>query len=128
MALLDGDIAKKIFAAFKGKLQTGLIRQISAPSSGGTDEYGDDLDGAPTDTACEGFVEDYDDAYRARAGIPDLDVKVNIFGQSIPTITPGKDDKVQMPTGGQWYQLRRAKKDPATALWTCQAFAIPEPA
>lgn len=128
MSLLGGDIARDVFAAFKGQLQKGLIRQIGSVTSGGLDDYNDPIDGIPVLTACEGFVEDYDDSYRARAGIPDMDVKVNIFAQSIPAITPTKDDQVQMPKDtGPWYQLRRIRRDPATAMWSCQAFEIPAP-
>lgn len=130
MGLLDYDLATQIYAGFKGRLLTGLIRQYSAPQSGALDSHGDPIDLAPVDTAIEGFTEGYDDAYRARAAIPSLDLKVNIFAKSCPGITPGKDNIVKFTRDGvgEWYQLRRAQTDPATALWVCQAFAIPEPA
>jgi len=129
MAILDGDIASAIFKGFKGKLLTGLIRQRTVPSSGALDQYGDPIDLEATDTAIEGFVENYDDAYRARAGIPETDLQVNIFAKSAPAITPGKDDIVKFTRGtvDTWYQLRRVKTDPALALWQCQAFEIEAP-
>lgn len=130
MALLTGDLANQVFAAFKGKLLKGIIRQKVIAESGGLDTLGDALDEEAVDTAIEGFWENYDDAYRARAGIPITDLQVNIFAKSCPGITPGKDDKVKLiGTGGiaVWYQLRAAKTDPATALWSCRAFVIPEP-
>lgn len=125
MALLTGDLANQVFAAFKGKLLFGLIRQFSAPISGGLDSYGDAIETVPTDTAIQGFVEDYSAYYRATAGIPATDIRVNIFAKSAPAIVPGRDDKVQM--NGVWYQLRAVTTDPATAMWTCQAFPIPSP-
>lgn len=129
MALLTGDLAKKVFKAFKGKLLTGLIRQTVTPDSGALDDLGDPLDSAPVDTAIEGFTEDYSAYFRATAGIPDTDTKVNIFAESCPGLIPSKDDKVKLigRFGAQWYQLRSAATDPATALWVCRAFPIPEP-
>lgn len=124
MALLD-DLAKAVSDAFKGLLLSGVIRQIAYPSSGALDSFGDPVDGLAVETACEGFVEGYSDYYRATAGIPDNDVKVNLFAQSMPGITPGKDDTVML--GATWYQIRKVQTDPATAMWTCQAFIIPEP-
>ncbi|WEX10283.1 hypothetical protein [Chelativorans sp. AA-79] len=122
--LLTGQLAKAIYAGFKGKLLAGQLRQ---QSSGGVDEYGDPIPGPVTLYAMQGFTDEYDDAYRARAGIPETDLIVNIFAQSLPAgIQPGKDDKAQFL--GQWYQLRGVKTDPATALWVCQAFRIEAPA
>lgn len=122
MALLTGDIAKKIFAGFKGKLLKGELRR-ETPSTA-LDEYGDSVK-EPSYFTVEGFVDEYSEFYRASAGIPDTDLKINIFAQSAPTLTPNKDDKVQFL--GQWYQLRRVGTDPATALWVCQAFKIDPP-
>lgn len=130
MGILDGSLASSIYKGFKGKLLTGSLRQLVTPESGGLDEFGDPQDGTPVYTAIEGFVDDYDDAYRARAGIPDTDTSVNIFAKSCPGVTPTKDDICRMRQAGvdTWYQLRRVKVDPAGALWVCQAFVIPEPA
>lgn len=127
--ILDGSLADAIYKGFKGKLLTGSIRQLVTPESGGLDSFGDPQDGVPVYTALEGFAEDYDDAFRARAGIPQTDVKVNVFAKSIPGIVPSKDDIVRLRQAGvdTWYQLRRAKIDPAGALWECQAFVVPEP-
>lgn len=130
MGLLDGGLATSIYRGFKGRLLSGEIRQYVAPQSGGHDEFGDPAATlVPVDTAIEGFTEDYDDAYAARAGIPGTDFKVNIFAQSAPAITPGKDDTGYFTRAGvkEWFQLREVRTDPAKALWTCQAFSIPEP-
>lgn len=131
MGFLDGPLAESIYQGFKGKLLSGVIRQRAPAQSTALDEYGDPLDLIPTETTIEGFTEDYDDAFRAKAGIPLTDLKVNFFGKSAPGITPGKDDIVRFTQAGvdTWYQLRRAKVDPAGALWVCQAFQIaaPEP-
>ncbi len=70
----------------------------------------------------------------SRSGIPNTDVKVNIFGASVPGYQPAKDDIVRLDrktkTGvvSTWYQLRGSRTDPAQALWVCQAFVIPAPA
>lgn len=125
--LLTGALAKAVYAGFKGRLLKGQIRQKTYAMSGGLDQYGDPLAADDvTLTACQGFVENYSDHYRANAGIPAEDVKVNIFAQSIPGITPRKDDHATF--GGIWYCFRNVETDPATALWSCQAYVVPEPA
>lgn len=129
MGILDGSLADSIFAGFKGQLLSGIIRQRTVPMSGSLDELGDPQDLAPTDTAIEGFTEDYSDTFRARAGIPAGDIKVNIFAKSAPAITPSKDDLVRFTQAGvaRWYQLRAKSIDPAGAMWVCRAFPIVEP-
>lgn len=130
MGFLDGDIASSIYAGFKGRLLSGVIRKRAEPVSSGLDPRGDPIDyGTPTDHTMEGFTEDYSDDFRATAGIPATDFKVNVFGQSLPGIRLGKDDIGYFTRGSavEWFQLRNARKDPAGALWTCQAFSIPEP-
>lgn len=119
--LLNGQLAQQIYAGFRGKLLRGILWRSSPASSGGLDERGDPLATSTSTWPCQGFVEGYDAVFRERAGIPETDSKVNIFAASLPRgISPQKDDKVQM--GGSWWQLRKVATDPATALWTCQAF------
>jgi hypothetical protein len=123
MSLLASEIQKQIWDGFRGKLLKGFIRQKSIDVSAGLDELGDPIDTGHVDTKCEGFASNYSDRFKA-TGITELDMKVCIFGGSIPGIQPGKDDIVMLKgiTGDEWYQLRGpVKKDPATALWTCQA-------
>lgn len=124
MGLLDGDISAKVYAAFKGKLLSGVIRQVTAPVSGSLDEFGDPQAGVPLDTPCEGFTDEYSDFFRAQVGIPDNDIKVMIFAKSIPGIVPSKDACVGFARGDvvEWHQLRGPRKlDAAGALWECQA-------
>lgn len=123
MALLTGDIAKAIFNGFKGLLLTGELRRVT-PSSA-VDEYGDPLAPTISYTAIEGFTSRYSAYYKAQAGIPDTDLKVSIFAQSAPALTPNKDDKVTFQN--RWYQIRAVDVDPATALWVCQSFEIDPP-
>lgn len=130
MGLLDGDLAQSIYDGFKGRLSTGVIRQSEVPTSGALDQYGDPADLATTDTALEGFFEEYDAMYITRAGIPKDSVKVNIFAKSCPGITPRKGNLVKLTRGGvdRWFQLRRVQTDPAQALWTCpDAYEIGTP-
>lgn len=126
MGLLDGQLSKAIYSGFKGKLLAGTLRRVDPSGSGGLDELGDPIGTVPTTWSCEGFTEAYSDAFRAAAGIPLLDLKVNIFAKSLAAgVSPSKDDQVYM--GGKWYQLRNIQTDPATALWSCQAFEVPAP-
>lgn len=117
-----------IFAGFKGKLRTGIIRYRAAPS--GTDAHGRPTGGGIIDQPLEAFDDQYSAATRALAGIPATDLKVCIFAASLPAgFKPGKDMMVRLdkPIGAVWYQLRGADTDPATALWTCPAFEIEAP-
>jgi hypothetical protein len=127
--LLNGQLATAIFAGFKGKLLKATLWRLVGGDSSGLDGFGDDLDQAPTTWGAEGFTENYDDAYKARAGIPLTDLKVNLFAASLATgVRPQKDDKANIPAGSAaWYQLRAVKTDPATALWVCQAYACAAP-
>lgn len=128
MALLTGDIRQQVFAAFKGRLLKGVIRQKIYDASAGLDDLGDPIDSGTIDTGIEGFTENYSDFFQRTSGIPDGDVKVNFFAQSAPLVEPGKDDLVMFQdlkagvVTSLWYQLRGPiSKDPASALWTCQA-------
>jgi hypothetical protein len=117
--LLQGQLASQIYAGFQGKLLKGTLRR-PAPS-GGLDSFGDPNAVQILTWPCQGFVEGYNDFFRLRALIPETDSKVNIFAKSLPAgVAPLKDDQVLF--NGQWWQLRRAQTDPATALWVCQAF------
>jgi hypothetical protein len=126
MALLDGAIADKVFAAFKGKLHTAILLKAGIAESGGLDANGDPIDISNTQYACEGFDSRYSEFYRAQAGIPDGDLKACIFAKSLAAgIEPEKDDRVRIAI--KWYQIRRVARDPATALWVCQSFPIAAP-
>lgn len=121
--LLTGQLAQKIFTGFKGKLFSGELRREVKSTT--LDEYGDPVSNSLLYFSIEGFSDNYSEFYRAQAGIPETDVEVNIFAKSASTLTPQKDDKVFM--NGVWYQLRKIKVDPATALWQCQSFVIHPP-
>jgi hypothetical protein len=127
--LLEGQLAKAIYGGFKGKLLKGQLRRLTPAESAGLDVLGDDAAApVPALYRCEGFTEDYSDFSRAQAGIPEEDVKVNIFAASLPAgIRPLKDDTVSFTRAGavSWYQLRADATDPAEALWVCQAFQLP---
>ena len=121
MGLLDGDIAKQIFAGFKGLLLKGKIRQEVVS---GVDANGDPVTSV-VETSIEGFLDEYSEFYKASAGIPDTDFKANFFAQSAASVTPTRDDKIFL--GGKWCQVRKVNTDPATALWTCQVFQVQAP-
>ena len=122
--LLTGKIAKTIFKGFKGKLLKGTLR-IDTPSSS-LDDNGDPVSATAARFGIEGFTDEFSAFYRAQAGIPETDLKVNIFSESVPGITPTKDSRVTF--GGVWYRIRKVKVDPAGALFECQSFEIPTPA
>lgn len=131
MGLLDGGLASSIYSAFKGRLLKGELRREVVPESGTTDDLGDPIDGAPETWPIEGFFENYDALFAARAGIPRTDLKVCFFAESLPDgFEPLQDDKVMLRNhlGEHWFQIRNAETDPAVALWECQSFKIRAPA
>lgn len=122
--ILEGTLAKAIFNGFKGRLLKGTLRRETLGTT--LNSHGDPTGATVTTYSIEGFTSGYSDFYRAQAGIPETDVKVNIFAQSSSGLVPTKDDYVQFQS--VWYQLRSVKVDPATALYTCQAFVTDAPA
>lgn len=133
MGLLDGELAQSIYDGFKDKLLTFAYRERTVPDSGALDELGDPLDLASDDTDCQGFIDEYSAFTRAQAGIPDTDLKVCLFGKSLPGVTPKREALVHVtgPTGSiyydRWFQIRERGIDPAGALWECQSFEVAEP-
>lgn len=135
MGLLDGGLAQSIYDGFRGQLLTAKLRKRTVPTSGALDRAGDPIDPpAPTDQVCEGFIDRYSDFTHAQAGIPRDDLKLCIFGKSLPDgVRPEKDDIAQItgPVGsefyGRWFQIRQRAIDPAGALWECQSFEIKAP-
>lgn len=132
-SFLDGPLAAALYAGFKGKMRAATLRKTVIPTSGGLDGRGDPLTTTGVRYGCEGFTEDYSELYKTQAGIPATDLKVCIFAASLQAgIAPAKQDQVMitgpLPGGSNWYQIRDVRTDPATALWTCQAFLCPEPA
>lgn len=126
MGLLDGDLAKSIFEAFKGRLLSGEVRREAAPVSGGTDAHGDPVEHDLQTFEVEGYIDTYSRMLRAQAGIPDSAIKVCIFSQSSPDYSPHKDDLVRL--GSRWTRLIGPFSiDPAGALWEGQAEEIAAP-
>lgn len=120
--LLTGLLAKQIYQGFKGKLLSGLLWRYTPGA--GVDPHGDPNPGTWAPLSLEGMIETYDSAYRARAGIPQDDVKILIFAQSLST-SPTKADVIFMR--GQYWQSRQVETDPAIATWTLQAFGVTKP-
>lgn len=120
VSLLDGQIAKAIYAGFKGKL---LIGTLSRGIPGNVlDPHGDPTTITPASFPCQGFVEAFSVFFKAQAGIPDNVVSVTIFAQSITTV-PTIDDVVIFR--GTRYQLRRLIDiDPAVATYRFAGFQI----
>jgi hypothetical protein len=121
--ILEGQLAKAIFEGFKGLLLTGVLRRETFGTS--LNSYGDPTGSTVTTYDIEGFTSRYSDFYRASAGIPETDIKVNIFSESSAGLVPTKDDLVKF--SGVWYQLRSVAVDPAGALYVCQAFVTDAP-
>lgn len=119
-SLLEGQLAKQIFAGFKGKLLSGSLTRMVP--GGGLDAFGDPVTSTPQSYPCEGFVEAFSAFYRAQAGIPDTDVSILIFAESIGTV-PNNDDIVTFRNVR--YQIRKTLEiDPAVATYRLQGYRI----
>ena len=128
-------MAGSIYSGFKGKLRKGLIRRLGAAS--GLDGHGRPEGAAPILHSCEGFEDDYSAYRRATEGIPRTSTRINIFGASIkPAIEPSMDMLVRLdypaangiPAHSKWFKLlERIERDPAKALWQCEAQAAVPP-
>lgn len=125
MAGLLDQIAKEVYAGFKGKLLKGTLRRVAVASSGGLNGLGDPADTETTEWPCQGFVDSYSDRFRLEAGIPDTDSKVCIFARSLPAgVRPEKDDIVEIPAGTSYQLGSPIMTDPATALWECRGTLV----
>lgn len=119
-SLLEGQLAKAIYAGFKGKLLKGILSRPVA--SGGLDINGDPVTVTPQAFPCEGFVENFSAYYREQNGIPDTDMSVLIFSESISTV-PQKDDTITFR--GTKYQIRKILEvDPAEATYRLQGYRV----
>ena len=117
---LEGKLRKTVAKGFKGKLLSGTLTR---PASATVDEYGDPVETTPASLAVEGIVDNYSDAYRVAAGIPETDVKiVLILGNS--ETEPRKDDTVTFATFGTYKIRGPIKIDPARASAECQSFKV----
>lgn len=124
--LLTGQLAKQIYAGFRGKLLKGTLRRNYAATSTGLDSRGDPVDTDPQTWPMQGFIDKLSSVFKGREGIPETDSQVNIFAQSLPAgIKPTKDDLALF--NGQWWQLRAVDTDPATALWIAAGFQVRAP-
>ncbi len=128
-------MAASIYAGFKDKLRSGLIRRLGEGT--GLDGHGRPIDPVPIDIAFQGFVDDYSPFTRAQAGIPETSLRLNIFGASLGGQRPMIGDLARVdfpaangqPARSEWYKLQeRLVTDPAAALWQCEAQAVKAPA
>lgn len=120
VSFLEGQLRNAIAKGFNGKLLTGTLSRPGAAT--GVDEYGDPIYTVPFEIPVQGFVDEYNDAYRATAGIPETDSKVCLIAGLMST-DPQKDDKVKFP-GFPLFQIRKVKTDPAIAMWECQSYKV----
>ena len=116
-------LASTIYRGFRGRTFSGVLTRPVASST--KDAHGDAVPGTPLTYTFEGFTDEYSDATRARAGIPEDDLMLCIFAASMD-VPPQQDDRAVLsggPNSGQTLVIRSAKTDPAGALYTCRAYA-----
>lgn len=116
-------IARAVATGFKGKLRSGTLRRV--PNAPGVDSYGDANPGSPVTYPFEGIRETYSAVFKARAGIPQTDVRILVIAGSCAT-DPRRGDQVYIE--GRWHQVREIENiDPATATYALQSFEIKDP-
>jgi hypothetical protein len=118
MSLLDGGIATIVGNALSSIMLDGTLQRTVATTA---DAYGDPVESSVTSYAIKAFDEEYTAAYRAVAGIPETDSKVNILA-SLLAVEPQPDDVIVFR--GRTLRVRAVMSDPARALWTCQVFEV----
>lgn len=122
-SFLENKLRDAIGKGLGAQLLTGTLERTAPAASSALDDYGDPVETATATWPVRGFDDDYDAAYRARAGIPESDVKVCVIGSGLPT-EPRKDDVITLSARGAQtrYRVRAVRSDPARALWECQAY------
>jgi hypothetical protein len=130
--LIDSGLDRSIYAAFRGKLLKGVLRRLVTPAGGALDGDGDPEAATTQLIKLEGFTEAYSRFSRAQAGIPDTDLKLNIFAGSMRGVRPAIGNQARLDRRGgasTWYQIKGPVDiDPAGVLWVCQSFEIEAPA
>lgn len=121
---LDG-LKKAIANGFRGKLKFGTIRR-NVPGTG-VDEYGDPNPGLVDIFAFQGIREDFEAAWRVRAGIPETDCKFLLIAGLTGTV-PLQGDQINITGEAGWYQVRKILDiDPADASYQLQCYDIKDP-
>lgn len=119
-SILSGSLARQVDAAFRS---SGIpITATLKRNTGSTVNGFGDVVGAWTEYPCRAFVDDYDAAYKAQAGIPSTDFRVNIWGASL-SVEPDVNDYVKV-LGYDWVKVRQVRTDPAKALFECQVHTV----
>lgn len=115
---LETQIRNAIAAGFKGQLLTGTLVRSTGVA---VDEYGDPINTTATYTV-SGFVDNFDERYRAQAGIPETDSRITLILGNSET-EPQKDDVIDF---ANWptFQVREVKIDPARASAVLQVFNL----
>lgn len=120
VSFLDpSQLRAKIAAGFKGKLLVGSLTRVGSTT---VDEYGDPVPGATQTFVVNGLVDEYNDVYRAQAGIPETDSKIILIA-GLSEVEPQKDDKITFPNFST-FQVRKVKTDPARAHFECQSYMV----
>jgi hypothetical protein len=119
-SLLEGALAKAIYAGFKNKLLKGVLTRTTPGST--LDSNGDPIGVSSSTFGFEGFVENFSRYYKRPDGVPDGDVAIMIFAQSIKTV-PTIEDRVVLR--GVTYQLRKlVDQDPANATYRFAGYSV----
>lgn len=120
VSFLDpSQLRAKIAAGFKGKLLVGtLTREVVS----GVNEYGDPIATSRQNYTVNGLVDNWSQAYKKTAGIPEDDCKIILISGLCDT-EPKKDDLITFPNFPT-FQVRKVVGDPALAHTECQSFKI----
>ena len=122
MGLLDGKIAKQVAKAIKAaKLDkpATLIKVTNGAHTSGALSAG--MNPTEASYSCRGWVESYSSYAIANSLASAQDRKVSLLGASLPSgIVPADTDKITIE-GVTYRILQITGRDPAGAVYECQA-------
>ena len=117
--LHPSQLRAKIAQGFKGQLLAGTLTRRTSNT---VNEYGDSIPGVTQQFTVNGCVDEYDEIYRLRAGIPEGSSKIILIAGLCDT-EPLKDDYIVFPNFPK-FQVRKVKTDPAIAHYECESFKV----
>lgn len=119
-SILEGELAEIIGDALEDAdiPYAVTITRITGTNDPGTPWDPSDDTIETTDYECRGYVDTFDDSYRAGGLVQQGDLKVVIVANTL-SITPTLADTVTVR--GETYNIVNVSSDPALALWEVQA-------
>ena len=119
VSILEGELAETIADALtEAAIPYDVVVSRTTSVDPGTPWDPSDDTVTVTDYECRGYVDTFDDSYRAGGLVQQGDIKIVILANTL-SVTPTLADTVTVR--GETYQIVNVSSDPALALWEVQA-------